>query len=548
MVGSAEDAVRAEAVTLAEIILLIPGYDPHRDAGDCVFDEAAAQMALDFFPECLTHTKGKWAGRPLVLEPWQQAIIANLFGWKRPDGTRRYREALIYLPRKNGKTQICAGIATFVLFCDGEPGAEIYSAAADEDQAKIAFNMAKQMVLQEPQLAARAKIVGKSIVYEALVSSYKPISSIADTKHGASTSLALIDELHVHKDRELLDVLITSTGARTQPLIVELTTADYQRPGSICNEKHEYASKVRDGVIDDPSFLPVIYEATREDDWTAEATWRKANPNLGISIGLDYMARECKRAQETPGYENTFKRLHLNIITEQASRWLALDRWDACRPQRTLEELEGEPCLAALDLAATTDIAALLLLFHDEATGDFDAHAFFWIPGDSAIAREKRDRVPYPVWIKQGLIRQTEGDVTDYDVIRRDINELRERFNVRECAIDRWSAAQITTQLQGDGLDVVPFGQGYASMSPAAKELEKHVLAGQIRHGGNPVLRWMASNVAIETDAAGNIKPSKKKSTERIDGIVALTMALGRAVVAKGEERSVYEDRGIDAV
>ncbi len=534
-------------MNLRDIIKLVPGYDPNASAGDCWFDDVAGQQAIDFFHECLTHTKGKWAGRPLLLELWQQAIIGNLFGWKRPDGTRRYREALIYVPRKNGKTQIVAGIACLVLFCDNEPGAEIYSAAADEDQAKIAFAMAKQMVLQEPALAARAKIVDSAIVYERQVSSYKPISSIADTKHGASTHLALIDELHVHSSRDLVDVLITSTGARSQPLIVHLTTADYQRPGSICNEKHEYASKVRDGIIDDPAFLPVIYEASREDDWTAEATWRKANPNLGISIPLDYFVRECKRAQDTPGYENTFKRLHLNIITEQASRWLAIERWDNADDRRPVADMAGRQCFAGLDLAATTDIAALVLLFPDEE-GGFDLFPFFWIPGDSAILREKRDRVPYPTWIAGGFIRQTEGDVIDYDVIRRDINELAKVYNIRELAIDRWAATQITTQLQGDGLEVVPFGQGYGSMAAPSKEFEKMVLAGQIRHGADPVLRWMASNVAIESDAAGNIKPSKRRSTERIDGIVATIMALGRALVSTDDGRSVYETRGIDVV
>jgi phage terminase large subunit-like protein len=533
-------------LNIRDVIKLIPGYDPFATAGDCWFDEAAGQRAVDFFHECLTHTKGKWAGKPLHLEWWQQAIIANLFGWKRPDGTRRYREGLIYVPRKNGKTQLVAGIACLVLFCDNEPGAEIYSAAADEEQARIAFAMAKQMVLQEPALATRAKIVGSAIVYERQVSSYKPISSIADTKHGASTHLALIDELHVHKDRDLVDVLITSTGARAQPMIIHLTTADYQRPGSICNEKHEYASKVRDRIIDDPAFLPVIYEASREDDWTAEATWRKANPNLGISIPLEYFQRECKRAQDTPGYENTFKRLHLNIITEQASRWLAMDRWDlgAVAPP----DLAGRECFAGLDLAATTDIAALVMDFPDGA-GGHDVLCRFWIPADSAIAREKRDRVPYPQWIRAGLIIQTPGDVIDYDVIRRDINELGKVYRFKELAIDRWAAAQITTQLSGDGFEVVPFGQGYGSMSAPSKELEKLVLAGGWRHGGNAVLRWMASNVATETDAAGNIKPSKRKSTERIDGIVAGLMALGRAIVADPEAgRSVYEERGIDVL
>jgi len=534
-------------VKLLEVIKLIPGYDPFRDAGDCVFDAAAAQLAIDFFPECLTHVKAKWAGKPLQLEPWQQAIIANLFGWKRPDGTRRYREALIYVPRKNGKTAICAGLALLLLFCDGEKGAEIYSAAAEEGQARLAWTMAKQMVLQEPYLASRAKIYGGAIVYEQMASTYKPLSADADTKHGFSTHAAIVDELHVHKNRDLLDVLITSTGARTQPLIIEITTADYARPGSICNEKHEYASKVRDGIIADASFLPVIYEAKPEDDWTKPETWAKANPNLGVSISHEYLARECKRAQDTPGYENTFKRLHLNIITEQASRWLSMERWDAAAPRRPLEQLAGADCFGGLDLSSTTDLAALVLSFPDDA-GGFDLLPVFWIPGDSAIERELRDRVPYPAWIAQGIIRQTEGDVVDYDVIRRDINELAKLYHIRELAIDRWNAQQITTQLQGDGIEVVPFGQGYHSMSPASKEFEKLVLAGELRHAANPVLRWMASNVALETDAAGNIKPSKKRSTERIDGIVAAIMAIGRATVAQGDGRSVYSERGIDTL
>jgi hypothetical protein len=291
--------------------------------------------------------EGEVGGEAAVLEPWQQAIVANLFGWKRPDGTRRFREALIYLPRKNGKTQICAGLATYVLFCDGEPGAEIYSAAADEDQAKIAFTMAKQMVLQEPQLASRAKIVGKAIVYEPLVSSYKPISSIADTKHGASRRMALIDELHVHKDRDLVDVLITSTGARAQPLIIHLTTADYQRPGSICNEKHEYASKVRDGLIDDPSFLPVIYEASREDDWTKPRRpgGRPTRTSASRSPSTTWRA-SASAPRRRPGYENTFKRLHLNIITEQASRWLAMERWDAGAASAAARAARRPDCFA----------------------------------------------------------------------------------------------------------------------------------------------------------------------------------------------------------
>jgi phage terminase large subunit-like protein len=531
-----------------KIIMGIPGYDCMATAGDCWFDAQAAARALGFFADCIKHVKGERAGHPFVLEPWQQSIVANMFAWKRPDGTRRYREVLIYVPRKNGKSTLLGGMVLMFLFCDGERGAELYSAAADRDQAALVYDQAKGMVLQEPELSSRARVyaTGKSIVYGAMGSTYKAISAEAGTKHGYNTHFAVIDELHAQPNRDLVDVLMTSTGARRQPMVVHITTADYQRPDSICNEKHDYASKVRDGVIEDRSFLPVIYEAKRGDDWTDPKVWSKANPNLGISVSLEYIQRECQRAQDTPGYENTFKRLHLNMITEQAERWLAMERWDAC--SAPLPELDGLPCFAGLDLATTTDIAALVLDFPLEG-GRHVWLPFFWVPRDNAIKREKKDRVPYSVWIRDGLVRVTEGDVIDYDVIRRDIGEIGKRYNIRELAIDRWSATQITTQLTGDGLTVVPFGQGFASMSGPSKELEKLVLSQQLQHGGNPVLRWMASNVAIDGDAAGNIKPSKKRSTEKIDGIVAGVMGLGRAIVADPKfGKSVYDLRGLSTV
>jgi phage terminase large subunit-like protein len=521
-----------------ELLQLNPGYDPFAtaDLKRYHFDADAAQRALDFFSECLTFTAGEWMGRPFLLQSWQQAIVANLFGWKCTDrksggkALRRYREAFIYVPRKCGKSELAGGLGNLLTFADGEPAAHVYCAAADREQARLVFTAARTMVQAEPALACRARTYRDSIVVPDTGSVLKVVSAEAYSKHGINAHGIIIDELHAQPTRELVDVLVTSTGARRQPLVIFITTADFDRE-SICNEKHDYACKVRDGVIDDPSFLPVIYEALPGDDWTDPRTWEKVNPNLGISVSHEYLERECKRAQESAAYENTFKRLHLNMRTQQDVRWLTLESWDACsEPAIDPEQLAGRECYAGLDLSTTTDVTALVLLFPED-DGTITVLPRFWIPANNALKRERRDRVPYQAWVHLKLIEATAGNVVDYDIIRARINELGQRFRIQEIAVDPWNATHIVSQLTNDGFEVVEFRQGFASMTAPTKELEKLVLGGKLRHGGNAVLRWMASNVAVETDAAGNLKPSKKKSTERIDGIVAMIMALGRAMV-----------------
>ncbi len=504
-----------------------------------------------FFHEDLTHVKGALARQPFILEDWESAIIVNLFGWMHPKtGLRRYREALVMVGRKNGKTPMAAGILLYTLFRDDEPGAEVYGAASEYKQASLVFEHARGMVFQNSELRASCQVYNgqaKSVQLgeETGFSTYRVISSDAYSSHGYNTHAAVVDELHTQANRDLVDALMTSTGAREQPLVVYITTSDFEREGSICNEKHAYACQVRDGIITDRSFLPVIYEASRDDDWTDPKVWAKANPNMGVSVSREYLERECKRAQDLPTYENTFKRLHLNIRTEQDIRWLSMDQWDAGDGAVDPASLEGAMCFAGLDLATTTDVAALVLLFPGD-DGTFDVLPYFWAPKDGATKRQKRDRVPYLTWARQGFLELTDGNVVDYDVIRKRVKELSETYNIRELAIDRWNSTQLQTQLMGDGLEVVKFGQGFASMTAPSKELEKLVLGCKLRHGGNPVLRWMASNVSVEQDAAGNLKPSKKKSTEKIDGIVSLVMALGRALESDGNDgKSVYEDRGV---
>ena len=532
----------------SNLLRQIPGYDPLATCGDAAFDDEAATNAIGFFSQCLRHVKGERADQPFRLEPWQKAIVANLFGWKRPDGTRRYREAFIFVPRKNGKSCLGAGIGLLLLFCDGEPGAEVYSAAADRDQANIVFSMAKAMVLAEPTLSAASEVLQRSIRLRGLLSFYKVVSSEVNTKHGYNAHGVIVDELHAQPNPELVDVLKTSMGARRQPLMIYITTSDFEREGSVCNEKHSYASKVRDGVIDDPSFLPVIYEAEKDDDWTDPETWRKANPNLGISVSEEFLTEECQKARELPRYENTFKRLFLNIRTGQEVRWISMESWDASAggiPAKDLEQhLLGQTCYGGLDLSSVSDLTAFALVFPRD-DGTYAVILRFWVPSENSRERERRDKVPYHTWAREGWIEETPGGSVDYATIRRRINDLGDLYGIQEIAIDPYNAEHTAQDLKADGFEPVFFRQGFLSMSGPSKQFETLIIAENLQHGGNPVLRWNVSNVTVKEDEAGNIKPNKAKSGEKIDGVVATIMALGRAMMRQEKFRSVYEQRGL---
>lgn len=508
------------------------------------YDEDAAERAITFFPRFLTHVKGEWAGRPFELSTWQaEQIIRPLFGWKKADGTRRYRTVYVEVPRKNGKSSLAAGIALILLYTDREPGAEVYSAAADRDQAAIVFDTAKQMVLASPELSAISEIYRRSIVVPGTGSTYQVLSADVKGKHGKNASGVIFDELHAQPTRDLWDVLNTSTGARRQPVTVAITTAGYDRE-TIGFEIHDYACKVRDGIIPDDTFLPVLYGAKEDEDWRDPKVWWSVNPGLGVSVKPEYLEQEARKAVETPAYQNTFRRLHLNQWTSQNTRWIDLAAWDACNAPVDTEALRGRHATAGLDLSSTTDLSAFVLLFPPtEEGGAYDVVAWFWMPEDNVQKRSRKDRVPYDVWVREGFIEATPGNVVDYDRIRARINEIGETYYVHEMALDRWNATQIATQLQQDGIQVVAFGQGYQSMSSPTKDLEALIVSKRIRHGGNPVLRWMADNVSVKQDPAGNLKPDKAKSTGRIDGIVALIMALGRDSV-NPPAGSVYGDNG----
>jgi phage terminase large subunit-like protein len=452
------------------------------------------------------------------------------------DSSRRsYRTCYIEIPRKNGKSELAAAFALYGLVGDRVIGAEVYSAAADRDQAALVFNVAAQMVRNDARLSGRLKILDsqKRIVDHSTGSFYRAISAEAYSKHGFNASMVIYDELHAAPDRELWDVLSTSMGTRAEPTMIAITTAGFDRH-SICWEQHDYAQKILDGTVTDPTFYPVIYAAPENADWLDEEVWRKANPALEDFRDIDEMRSLANKAKEIPALQNTFRRLYLNQWTEQAERWIDMTAWVRCDgPANWLqlrESLKGQPCFAALDLSSRTDLTALSLVFEDEAADTMTVVPFFWVPEEGAEKRGRTDRVPYPQWIRDGLITATPGNVVDQGFIREDINRLAKEYQIRELAFDPWNASKLSLELQGDGIQVAEMRQGFRDLSEPTKHLGALVTGSKLRHGGHPVLRWMASNMVVRQDPNGNLAPDKSKVTERIDGIVSTIMAISVAL------------------
>ena len=517
-------------------------------AKDSYYDKDAADYAVSFI-ECLCHTKGTWAGKKFKLLEWQEEIIRDLFGVLKPNGYRQFNTAYVEIPKKNGKSELAAAIALLLCCGDGEQRAEIYGCAADRGQATIVFDVAADMVRMCPALNKRCKILtaSKRIVYTPTNSFYQVLSAEAYSKHGFNIHGVVFDELHTQPNRKLFDVMTKGSGdARMQPLYFLITTAGTDT-NSICYETHTKALDIIEGRKVDPTFYPVIYGAGTEEDWTDPKVWKKANPSLGETIGMDKVKAACNSARQNPGEENSFRQLRLNQWVKQAVRWMPMEKWDACAFPVNPEDLEGRVCYGGLDLSSTTDLTSFCLVFPPEEEEEpYYILPYFWVPEDTLDLRVKRDHVPYDIWERQGFIQTTEGNVVHYGFIEKFIEHLGEIYNIREIAFDRWGAVQMVQNLENMGFTVVPMGQGFASMSPPTKELMKLTLEKKLAHGGHPVLRWNMDNIYIRTDPAGNIKADKAKSTEKIDGAIACIMALDRAIRCGNDtSESVYDTRGL---
>ena len=511
------------------------------------YDKKKADRAVTFI-ENLCHTKGKWAGTPFWLLPWQEQLIRDIFGIVKPDGNRQFRTAFVEICKKVGKSELAAAVALYLLYADNEPSAEVYGAAADRQQASIVFDVAKQMVEMSPALMKRSKLMGatKRIVYYSNAGYYQVLSAEVGGKHGFSVSGLVFDEIHTQPNRQLYDVLTKgSSDARQNPLHFIITTAGNDRH-SIAYELHTKAVDILEGRRVDPTFYPVVYGLKDDEDWEDEANWYKVNPSLGYTVDIERLRDAYREAKQNPADEITFKWLRCNMWVSSTVAWIPDAIYMRGNEPIDMDALAGRDCYAGLDLSSTGDITALVLIFppRDEEE-KYVLLPYFWIPEETIPRRVKANSVPYDIWEKQGYIMSTEGNVIHYDFIEKFIMDLSEKYHILEIAVDRWNATQMIQNLEGEGFTIVPFGQGFSSMSAPTKEFYRLLMEGRIIHGGNPVLRWMAGNVVIDTDPAGNIKVTKAKSKEKIDGIVAAIMALDRCIRQEGQSGSVYDERGL---
>ena len=513
---------------------------------DSHYDKKKADRAVKFI-EMLPHTKGEWEGRPFWLLPWQEQIIRDLFGIVKADGFRQFRTAYIEIPKKQGKSELAAAIALYLLYADHEPSAEVFSAAADRQQASIVFDVAKRMVEMTPGLQKRSKVMSatKRIVNYSNAGYYQVVSADVGGKHGYSISGLVFDEIHNQPNRKLWDVLTKGSGdARRQALHVAITTAGTDR-NSICFELHTKALDILSDRKVDPTFYPVVYSLPMDADWQDEKNWYKVNPSLGYTVPIERMREAYLQSQDNPAEENVFRTLRLCQWVGSTVQWIPDHIYDLGNQPIDKHALRRRDCYAGLDLSSSGDITALVLMFPPRTDDEkYIMLPYFWVPEETIPKRVQQTSVPYDNWVAQGYVQATPGNVIDYAYIQNTIGELSYKYHIREIAFDRWGSNMLVERLSEMGLTVVPFGQGYKDMSPASRAFYEELMKGNIIHGGNPVMKWMCGNVVIEQDPAGNIKPTKAKSKDKIDGVVAAIMALDRCIRHENEE-SVYDNRGL---
>lgn len=541
-------------MTPQEIICTLPGYDPYRDADGCEFLPERAAPYIALCETHLTHIEGKVAGQPYILQEHELAIVLNIFGWYSiTTGLRRYSEAFYFVPRKNSKSTFGACLSNMFLFCEAEPRMQNYSLGADREQASIIRNIATAQIEANPELADRVKIYKTTRAVELLSdgSIYRALTADARTKHGLNAHLVLADEIHAYPNSELIDVMKTSQGARTQPFVMYTTTADYVRE-SVCNSVYDYACKVRDGAIKDPTYLPIIYEVPGEmvkadpDCWKRPEVWAIANPMLGKSVSVEFLEKECRRACAEPSYENTFKRLYLNIQTETSERMISSEAWERNNGAHPVDAFQGrEVAGAALDVGATSDMCSLCLLF-DRDEGGYDALWWHWIPREAADTYERKRQIPYSVWSQDGWVNILPGNEIDYAQILAEINDIGTQYRIKELAVDRlFQGAQLCQNLTEEGWEVTAFACSFYHLTAPTAELLRLINRGEFRHGDSPVMRWQASNAILTRNAQDNMKPGKAESAAKIDGIVSGTMALAMAMQAKEAKPKTYKGKAM---
>lgn len=515
------------------------------------FDFEAAQAVLDFC-NLVHHSKGQWAGRVFEPEDWQAFFFWCLFGWQTAAGWRRYREALLEVAKKNGKSFMAAVVALIGLVFDCEPGAEVYSAATLRKQARLIWDEAAAIVRASPALKSRIEVLGSTLEHGAAAmvvpgtrSKFEPMSADADSLDGPSVHIALCDELHRHRNRKVYDVLKQGTAGRTQPLILSTTTAGDEDETSIYAELHEYSVQVLEGVVQDDALFAFVAALDDGDDWHDETTWVKANPNLGVSVLLDGMRGLYAQAVAKPGEEATFKRFRLNIRTTSTTPWLALKDWKACRAEIDWSRFDGVPCFGGLDLAQKTDLCAHVQLW--ERDGLLWVRTWAWCPEAGITRRSELDRAPYRQWQQEGYLTATPGDLTDYQFIEARLLEQHARTPYQALGFDQAHAADLSVRLsEGGGLPMVQVPAGTTRMTMPVSRIEDYVLAGKLRHDGNPVLQWCVHNAKVQAGANDTKKLIKTSPRARIDAAIAMLIAVERALTAPPPPKgSVYKRRGV---
>jgi phage terminase large subunit-like protein len=528
-----------------EVAPYIATYDQPKPA-DAYFDEEAANHAVDWIESRIVFYEGPFAGHPFKMQHWQRRIVREVFGWKRADGTRLIRMVYIEVPRKNGKSTFAAALALYLAYADGEPAPQVYFAAADREQASIAYNIARTFLQQDPDMASDAIIYNsnKRILFPEQHGEIRALSSDTKKLYGLNLHGLVFDELMAQPNRTMWDALTTAQGAREQPLIIAITTAGWDR-NSVAFEQREYARQVAGGTFEDPTFLGVIYSCDEDADWTDPDVWRSATPALGATVDLDYYAKKCNQAQGQPSAQNAFRTLLLCQWVGQTNRVIPMADWDACPDD------DGDTTGAAfggMDLSSTTDLTAIALDFPQPDGSHLWLRRIF-MPSDNLRERGLKDRAPYETWADQGLIELTPGNVIDYAYIRAAWRDWAEQYDIRDIGYDRWNSSQLVRELEEDGFLMVKVGQGHVGMNAAAKEVCRLAADHKLLTRGDPVLRWMADNAEGVFDPAGNLKFDKRRSAARIDGLVAGTMALDGAMRRNVAKRvSVYNQRGPDDI